>query len=79
MELALDSIDTEAMEIEANAEKLRAHELVKQFKAEMGKEEIEEKSTAPASEKQIDIDETEKTGGEKEQSKTVGKKEESKS
>src|SRR5699024_4507313 len=35
MELALDSVDTETMEIEANAEKLRAHELVKQFKSEM--------------------------------------------
>ena len=32
MEIALDSIDTQTMEIEANAEKLRAHELVEQFK-----------------------------------------------
>lgn len=36
MEIALDSIDTETMEIEANAEKIRAHELVEQFKLEMG-------------------------------------------
>ena len=36
MELALDSIDTQTMEIEANAEKIRAHELVEQFKMEMG-------------------------------------------
>ena len=36
MELALDSIDTQTMEIEANAEKIRAHELVEQFKLEMG-------------------------------------------
>ena len=36
MEIALDSIDTETMEIEANAEKIRAHELVEQFKMEMG-------------------------------------------
>jgi len=75
MELALDSIDTEAMEIEANAEKLRAHELVKQFKAEMGLEGEEEEAAA---EKKIDIEETEKAE-EKEQSKTVGKKERSKS
>ncbi len=36
MEIALDSIDTQTMEIEANAEKIRAHELVEQFKMEMG-------------------------------------------
>merc|ERR1711879_49341 len=36
MEIALDSIDTETMEIEANAEKIRAQELVNQFKMEMG-------------------------------------------
>ena len=36
MEIALDSIDTKTMEIEANAEKIRAHELVEQFKMEMG-------------------------------------------
>ena len=36
MEIALDSIDTQTMEIEANAEKIRAHELVEQFKLEMG-------------------------------------------
>ena len=36
MEIALDSIDTQTMEIEANAEKIRAQELVNQFKMEMG-------------------------------------------
>ena len=36
MEIALDSIDTKTMEIEANAENARAHELVEQFKMEMG-------------------------------------------
>ena len=36
MEIALDGIDTQTMEIEANAEKIRAHELVEQFKLEMG-------------------------------------------
>jgi len=35
MEIALDGIDTETMEIEANAEKIRAHSLVEQFKLEM--------------------------------------------
>jgi phage shock protein A len=48
MELALDSIDTETMEIEANAEKLRASELVKRFKSEVGiaETEIEEETAA---------------------------------
>ncbi len=36
MEIALDGIDTETMEIEANAEKIRARSLVEQFKMEMG-------------------------------------------
>lgn len=36
MEIALDGIDTETMEIEANAEKIRAKSLVEQFKLEMG-------------------------------------------
>ncbi len=64
MEIALESVDTETMEIEANAEKLRAQELVNQFKQEMGK--------APAQkEKKIEIDETEPAP--KESGKTVGK------
>jgi phage shock protein A len=36
MELALDSIDTQSLQIEEDAQKIRAHELVKQFKLEMG-------------------------------------------
>ncbi len=66
MELALDSIDTETMEIEANAEKIRAHELVEQFKMEMGQ-------TSAGS---ISIDE-EPEKEEKAKSKTVGNKEKS--
>lgn len=80
MELALDSIDTETMEIEANAEKIRASELVKQFRSEMGlsKEDGEEEAAAEdTSGKQIDIGEEEEAKTEK--SKTVGKKEKSKS
>jgi phage shock protein A len=38
MEIALDSIDTKAMEIEVDAERIRAGELVKQFKMEMNAE-----------------------------------------
>ena len=67
MEIALDSIDTETMEIEANAEKLRAKSLVEQFKMEMG-----DKSGS------INIDEEEPVK-EKDSSKTVGNKEKSSS
>ncbi len=65
MEIALESVDTETMEIEANAEKLRAKELVNQFKMEMGKE------TKAKEEKTIDIEE--QTKAEKESQKTIGK------
>lgn len=37
MEMALETIDTESMEIEANAEKIRARELVAEFKQNMQK------------------------------------------
>ncbi|MEL7832468.1 PspA/IM30 family protein [Fodinibius sp. Rm-B-1B1-1] len=79
MELALDSIDTETMEIEANAEKLRAHELVEQFKSEMGKTTASEKEKSVGSsdgEGEIDIDEK---SSEKQSDKTIGSKERSKS
>jgi phage shock protein A len=36
MEMALDSVDHQAMKIEEDAEKIQADELVKQFKMEMG-------------------------------------------
>lgn len=65
MELALESVDTETMEIEANAEKLRAKELVNQFKLEMGKE------TASKEDKTVDIEEPSKE--EKDSQKTIGK------
>jgi phage shock protein A len=64
MEIALESVDTETMEIEANAEKLRAQELVNQFKQEMGKESAKK-------EKKIDVEDSEPE--EKESGKTVGK------
>jgi len=78
MELALDSVDTEAMEIEANAEKLRASELVKQFKAEMGKSGVseEEKSVGTTEDKEIEIDEE---SPQQKSGKTIGNKERSKS
>ena len=36
MEMALDNVDSQRVKIEEEAEKLRANELVKQFKVEMG-------------------------------------------
>ena len=45
MEVALESLDTQTMEIEANAEKLRAHELVEQFKLEMNSEGVNTKKS----------------------------------
>ncbi len=79
MELALDSLDTETMEIEANAEKIRAHELVQQFKNEMGVGDArEQERQSDAKEKTIDIEE-DGLSKDKEQSKTIGNKERSKS
>ncbi|MDX1530807.1 MAG: PspA/IM30 family protein, partial [Rhodothermales bacterium] len=47
MELALDSIDTEAMQIEEDAQTIQAQELVKQFKLEMGMAEPEPAAREP--------------------------------
>lgn len=66
MEIALESVDTQTMEIEANAEKLRAQELVNKFKQEMGKEPVKSPK-----EETIDIDEAEEP--KKESQKTIGK------
>lgn len=81
MEMALDSVDTDSMEIEANAEKMRARELVNQFKTEMSGEKSAESSDSSAksesSGQQIDIENEEKDeSGDKQKGgkqKTVGK------
>ena len=57
MEMALDSVDTESMKLEEEAENIRAQELVKQFKLEMGMESgssIEEASTKSGSQGEMD-------------------------
>ncbi len=60
MELALDSVDTEALRIEEDAEAIRADELLKQFKLEMGMLE----PAAPAPKVQLPAEEeAEKTVG----------------
>ncbi|HYW35692.1 MAG TPA: PspA/IM30 family protein [Balneolaceae bacterium] len=79
MELALDSMDTAEMEIEANAEKMRASELVKQFKAEMGKTDNEPaEKTGEESKQRVDLDESD-SSKEKSSGKTVGNKDRTKS
>jgi len=65
MEIALESVDTHTMEIEANAEKIRAQELVSKFKMEMGREEEKSKPS-------VDIEEA-PVKEEKSSQKTVGK------
>jgi phage shock protein A len=59
MEMALGNVDQQKFQIEAEAEKLRASELVKQFKAEMGLSSPE--ASTPAPEKTIGGRDTEKT------------------
>lgn len=56
MEIALESIDTKAMEIEVDAERLRASELVKQFKLEMN---TEAETTKPLLDKEAESAESE--------------------
>lgn len=59
MEMALDNVDQQKFQIEEEAEKMRASELVKQFKAEMGL--ISPDAGAPAADKTIGAKEAEKT------------------
>ena len=65
MELALDSVDSEALQIEEDAEELRAEEVVNQFKAEM-----EGGSSSEAEEETIDVPDEKELD---EPSKTIGK------
>ena len=59
MEMALGNVDQEKFKIEEEAEKLRANELVKQFKVEMGL--VAPEPSAPAAEKTIGVKEGQKT------------------
>ena len=65
MEMALDSVDTEAMMIEEDAQKIRASELVKQFKLEMGMGDTSGSKEDP----ELDVPEQELESG----GKTIGK------
>jgi len=68
MELALDSVDSEAMQIEEDAEELRAAEIVNQFKMEMGLGDAESGTSADAD--TIDLPDEEEL---EEPSKTIGR------
>ncbi len=65
MEMALDSVDTDTLRIEEDAQKLRASELVRQFKLEMG---VGDTGGATA-EPELDIPEQESESS----GKTIGK------
>jgi phage shock protein A len=67
MEIALDSIDSEELQIEEDAEEIRAAEIVNQFKIEMGKSDQE--TAAPATEGELELPEEEREAP----SKTIGK------
>jgi phage shock protein A len=59
MEVALGNVDQQKVKIEEEAEKLRASELVKQFKVEMGL--LKPEAAQPAAEKTIGSKEAQKT------------------
>lgn len=67
MELALDSLDTKQLEVEIDADKLRASELVKQFKLEMKQGDNKSGKKKAATSTSADKEES------KEQSKTIGR------
>lgn len=88
MEMALDSISAEEMQIEEDAEQLRASEIVNQFKLEMGKEpsgpaqlgdgEEESVEVEPSAEREpAEQEAAEQEAPEKEASKTIGQRERS--
>ena len=66
MEMALDSVDSQALQIEEDAEAIRAAEIVKQFKLEMG---IGEKPVEEKTGERIELPEEES----EEAGKTIGK------
>ena len=59
MDMAMDKVDTQKIKIEEEAEKLRANELVKQFKVEMGL--VSPEPSTAAAEKTIGSKEAQKT------------------
>lgn len=70
VEIALDSIDTKSLEIEIDAEKMRAADLVSQFKREMAKD-SDAKESAPSKKIEVSGDDASGDGG-----KTIGRSKE---
>jgi phage shock protein A len=70
MELALDSVDSEAMQIEEDAEELRAQEIVDQFKVDMGMADEKAAAEPSAADESIDLPDADEL---EEPSKTIGK------
>jgi phage shock protein A len=73
MELALDSVDTEALKIEEDAESIRAAELVKQFKMEMNMDAGEKASASSKEETAEGQVELPEEPAREESEKTIGK------
>ncbi len=80
IEMAMDSLDTKSLEIELDAERLRASDLVAEFKKEMGRSKEPASAEKDTSEKKIDISDSEKdSDSDKEAArsgKTIGKQKE---
>jgi phage shock protein A len=68
IEIALDSVDIQALKIEEDAESIRAAEIVKQFKLEMGL--LEPPAAAPSKEPRVELPDEK---ADAEQEKTVGR------
>lgn len=68
IEIALDSVDIQALKIEEDAESIRASEIVKQFKLEMGM--LEPPTAAPSKEPGVELPDEK---ADAEQEKTVGR------
>jgi phage shock protein A len=73
MEIALDSVDTEEMQIEEEAEQIRAKELVDQFKLEMGAGDPEQAGSETTQEDQLELPEEEAPSSDEERTKTIGR------
>lgn len=72
MELALDSVDTDELAIEEEAEQIRAQELVSQFKLEMGVGEPDKAAASPEDEEgELEIPEEDVST--EERTKTIGR------
>lgn len=73
MEMALDSVDADTLQIEQDAEKLRAADLVAKFKQDMGRAPKKEAAPEQAQEEPIEKEPAPETSKEKDSAKTIGR------